>query len=60
MEECDFLQGVQLVLGADDAWGGFGKGIVEGLRDEVGKGQVWIWGIEESGVGSRVSAALYV
>ena len=58
VEECDSLQGVQLVLGADDAWAGFGKGMVEGLRDEVGKGQIWIWGIEESGVGSRVSAVL--
>ena len=54
VEECDTLQGVQIIMGADDAWGGFGKGFIEGLRDEVGKGEIWVWGLEEQGSGTRV------
>lgn len=55
IEECDFLQGVQVLVGADDAWGGFGKGMVEGLKDEIGNKQVWVWGVEEErGSGTRV------
>ncbi|KAA6412059.1 MAG: hypothetical protein FRX48_04209 [Lasallia pustulata] len=49
-EECDQLQGIQIVTGADDAWGGFAGKYVERLRDEFGKGAIWVWGIED---GSR-------
>lgn len=54
VEECDLLQGVQIVMGADDAWGGFGSRMVAGLRDEMDKGAIWAWIIEEeAGTGSR-------
>ncbi|KAL8827283.1 MAG: hypothetical protein Q9191_003284 [Dirinaria sp. TL-2023a] len=58
VEECDLLQGVQVVMSADDAWGGFGSRMVEGLRDEMDKGAIWAWAIEEeAGTGSRVSTS---
>ena len=57
IEECDLLQGVQVVMGADDAWGGFGSRMVEVLRDEMDKGVIWAWAVEEqAGTGSRVRA----
>lgn len=41
------LQGVQILMGADDAWGGFAAKMSEALRDEMVKGAIWAWGIEE-------------
>lgn len=55
-EECDQLQGIQILTGADDAWGGFAGKYVERLRDEFGKGAIWVWGIEEGGRAQRVSS----
>lgn len=49
------LQGVQVFAGVDDAWGGFAGRYLEGLRDELGKGCVWVWGLEEGGRVARVS-----
>lgn len=46
-EECDALQGIQFVAGADDAWGGFATRYVERVRDEFGKLGIWVWGLEE-------------
>ena len=58
-EECDHLQGVQIWTGADDAWGGFASRYVEALRDEMGKTEIWTWGLEEEkGRGSRVNTAI--
>jgi hypothetical protein len=45
-EESDHMQGVQLFTGVDDAWGGFAARYVERIRDEFGKGSIWVWGIE--------------
>lgn len=57
IEECDLLQGVQVVMSVDDAWGGFGSRMVAELRDELSKGTIWAWSVEdEVGIGSRVSA----
>ena len=54
-EECDCLQGVQIFTSVDDAWGGFAAGYLERLRDEYGKGALWVWGVEEErGKGQRV------
>ena len=47
VEECDQMQGIQIVAGADDAWGGFAAKYVESLRDEHGKTSLWFWGLEE-------------
>ena len=48
-EECDSMQGVQVLSGVDDAWGGFASRYVDGLRDEYGeKMSVWVWGVEDT------------
>jgi hypothetical protein len=51
------MQGVQVIAGMDDAWGGFASQYVERIRDEYGKVGIWVWGVENGpawGV-SRVS-----
>ncbi len=58
-EECDQMQGIQVVAGGDDAWGGFAARYVERMRDEFGKMGVWVWGIEEEReTGQKVSSLL--
>ena len=47
-EECDHMQGFQVITGADDAWGGFASRYLDGIRDEYGKTSVWTFGIEDS------------
>jgi hypothetical protein len=47
VEECDQMQGFQMITGLDDAWGGFSSKYLENLRDEYGKTSIWIWGIED-------------
>ncbi|KAK5258443.1 mtDNA inheritance, partitioning of the mitochondrial organelle [Exophiala xenobiotica] len=46
-EECDQMQGFQVLTGADDAWGGFAAKYLDALRDEYGKTSTWVWGIED-------------
>lgn len=58
LEECDLLQGVHVLAGVDDCWGGFASRYIDRLRDEVGKVSLWVWGIEDGRVHQRVSAAL--
>ncbi|KAL1637789.1 mtDNA inheritance, partitioning of the mitochondrial organelle [Neofusicoccum ribis] len=41
IEECDQLQGLQVLSSVDDAWGGFSSRYVERLRDEFGKLSIW-------------------
>ncbi len=48
-EECDALQGIQVICGGDDAWGGFAAKYVERVRDEFGKMALWVWA-EETGM----------
>ncbi|QDS77731.1 hypothetical protein FKW77_004446 [Venturia effusa] len=48
VEECDQMQGFQIITGADDAWAGFASKYLEGLRDEFGRKSVWVWGLEEA------------
>lgn len=57
-EECDCLQGVQIITGVDDCWGGFASRYIDCLRDEFGKGNLWVWGIEDGRIHQRVSADL--
>ncbi|KAK6196865.1 Bud site selection protein bud4 [Pestalotiopsis sp. IQ-011] len=47
VEEADQMQGVQIMTGIDDAWGGFAAKYLERLRDEYGKTPIWIWGLQE-------------
>ena len=59
VEECDQMQGIQLLTGADDAWAGFASKYMERLRDEFGKMSIWVWGFgEEQGKGQRSKQAL--
>ena len=46
-EECDHMQGFQMITGADDAWGGFASRYLDGIRDEYGKTSIWTFGIED-------------
>ncbi|KAI0127715.1 tubulin nucleotide-binding domain-like protein [Xylariales sp. AK1849] len=47
IEEADQMQGVQIMTGIDDAWGGFAAKYLERMRDEYGKTPIWIWGLQE-------------
>lgn len=47
-EECDHMQGLQLLTGTDDAWGGFAARYLDSLRDEYGKTSIWVWGSENT------------
>ena len=46
-EEADQMQGIQLLAGVDDAWGGFAARYLDRLKDEYGKTTVWFWGLED-------------
>ncbi|KZF24059.1 tubulin nucleotide-binding domain-like protein [Xylona heveae TC161] len=52
-EECDQLQGLQLITSADDAWGGFASRYLDKIRDEYGKTSVWVWAIEDGAKDQR-------
>lgn len=51
IEEADQMQGVQIMSGIDDAWGGFAAKYVERMRDEYGKTPIWLWGLQEPNAG---------
>jgi len=46
-EEADQLQGIQMMGGIDDAWGGFAARYLDRIRDEYRKTAVWFWGSED-------------
>ncbi|KAK3356990.1 tubulin domain-containing protein [Lasiosphaeria hispida] len=46
VEEADQMQGIQVLTGMDDAWGGFAAKYLERLRDEYGKTAIWVWGMQ--------------
>jgi hypothetical protein len=54
IEECDQMQGLQVITGADDAWAGFASSYTERIRDEFGRKSVWVWGLEEGRDVARV------
>ncbi|KAI5863183.1 tubulin domain-containing protein [Durotheca rogersii] len=47
VEEADQMQGLQVMTGIDDAWGGFAARYAERLRDEYGKAPIWVFGVQE-------------
>ncbi|KAF2766345.1 tubulin nucleotide-binding domain-like protein [Teratosphaeria nubilosa] len=53
LEECDQLQGMQVLTGWDDAWGGFAARYLERIADELGKGCRWVYGLSGAGRGLR-------
>ncbi|PWW79845.1 tubulin nucleotide-binding domain-like protein [Tuber magnatum] len=48
-EECDQMQGVQILTSAEDAWGGFAAEYVAALRDEYSKTGIMTWGLQDFG-----------
>ncbi|PMD23979.1 tubulin nucleotide-binding domain-like protein [Hyaloscypha hepaticicola] len=46
-EEADHMQGIQIIAGVDDAWGGFAARYMDRIRDEYGKTTVYFWGLED-------------
>ena len=52
LEECDQLQGLQVMTGIDDAWGGFAAKYLERVSDDLGKGCRWVFGLHD---GKRIS-----
>ncbi|PBP22710.1 misato [Diplocarpon rosae] len=46
-EEADHMQGIQMIAGIDDAWGGFAARYMDRIRDEYGKTAVHFWGLED-------------
>ncbi|KAM4055389.1 tubulin domain-containing protein [Hirsutella rhossiliensis] len=46
VEECDAMQGIQVLTTLDDAWGGFALSYLEALRDEYPKSCIWVWGLQ--------------
>ncbi|KAH8653464.1 tubulin nucleotide-binding domain-like protein [Xylariales sp. PMI_506] len=51
VEEADHMQGLQIMTGIDDAWGGFAAKYLERLRDEYGKTPIWVWGLQSPPTG---------
>ncbi|KAI9244658.1 tubulin domain-containing protein [Sporodiniella umbellata] len=47
-EECDSLQGFQIMTDVDDAFGGFTEGLLNDLRDEFGKLSIITYGLSDS------------
>lgn len=47
IEEADQMQGISVLTGLDDAWGGFAARYLERVRDEYGKTAVFVWGSED-------------
>lgn len=45
-EECDQMQGIQIMTSTDDAWGGFASEYAAALRDEYSKTSIVTWGLE--------------
>jgi hypothetical protein len=51
-EECDSLQGFQMILDSHTSWAGFGVEYIDALREEFPKASIWTWGIETNAVSS--------
>ncbi|KAG0194511.1 mtDNA inheritance, partitioning of the mitochondrial organelle [Apophysomyces sp. BC1034] len=46
-EECDQLQGFQVLTGVDDAYGGFGAGLLDAIRSEFPKTPIITYGLSD-------------
>jgi len=57
LEECDQIQGLQMLSNTDDAWGGFAAKYLEQIHDELGKTNAWVFGIEDGKPSETVQAA---
>ncbi|KAL0143969.1 tubulin domain-containing protein [Mucor lusitanicus] len=48
VEECDNLQGFQIMTDVDDAFGGFTEGLLNNIRDEFAKTPIMTYGMSDS------------
>lgn len=49
VEECDQMQGFQILTSCDDGWSGFSHKYLDRLRDDFGKIPLWTWALEGGG-----------
>lgn len=54
VEECDHVQGFQVLASVDNGWGGFAAQYVDALCDEYGKSSLWVWALNGQTTTSRV------
>ena len=47
LEQCDSLQGFNVVTDIDSGWGGFTASMLESIRDELPKKAIFTWGFNE-------------
>jgi hypothetical protein len=47
VEECDQLQGLQILTSVEGGWGGFTAKYMERFQDEMGKAATWVWALGE-------------
>ncbi|KAK6353137.1 mtDNA inheritance, partitioning of the mitochondrial organelle [Orbilia brochopaga] len=52
-EECDLMQGLQVLTTIDDGWAGFATRYLSNLRDEYPKCTIWTWALERSAKTTR-------
>ena len=46
VEECDQMQGIQLITSVGDGWSGFSYKYLDRLRDDLGKIPIWTWALD--------------
>lgn len=55
IEECDQMQGLQMLTTVESGWGGFSARYLDRLRDEFGKSSIWVWALGEGQAQTSVS-----
>ncbi|CDS11095.1 hypothetical protein LRAMOSA03359 [Lichtheimia ramosa] len=53
VEECDNLQGFQILAGVDDAFGGFTEGMLQLLREDFPKTPIMTYGLQSSNMPAK-------
>ncbi|KAI8988227.1 tubulin domain-containing protein [Mycotypha africana] len=48
VEECDNLQGFQMMVDVDDGFGGFSESLLHDIRDEFAKAPIFLYGLSDS------------
>jgi len=55
VEECDQMQGFQIMSSVGDGWGGFSARYMDRLRDEFEKISIWVWALGNNEQNTKVS-----
>lgn len=56
VEECDQMQGLQMLTDLHSGWSGFSARYLDRLRDEIGKTSIWVWALGEGDSQRAVSS----